>query len=167
MEIRYQSTEAIHIEPQGDPSQHRYVIKIGEQGYSVQVNHFEADTGELVFTVDREHIHAYTADDGPHRYVALGSDVYTLTKADPSRRKRTVGSGDNNLAAVMPGQIVKVQVAEGDSVTRGQLLIVLEAMKMEIRVTAPHDGRVARILCKAGQIVDRGQTLLELADAPG
>jgi biotin carboxyl carrier protein len=62
----------------------------------------------------------------------------------------------------MHGQVVKILVSEGDSVTHSQPLMLLEAMKMEIRITAPRDGRVARILCSAGQIVERGQTLIEL-----
>jgi biotin carboxyl carrier protein len=62
----------------------------------------------------------------------------------------------------MPGQVVKILVAEGEAVRRGQPLMVLEAMKMEIRINAPRDGHVTRLLCQPGQVVERGQTLLEL-----
>jgi biotin carboxyl carrier protein len=64
----------------------------------------------------------------------------------------------------MPGQVSKVLVGEGDSVQRGQPLIVLEAMKMEIKIAASHDGRVVKVLVKSGQVVDRGQTLIEMND---
>ncbi|MCB9457792.1 MAG: biotin/lipoyl-binding protein [Anaerolineaceae bacterium] len=63
----------------------------------------------------------------------------------------------------MPGQVVNVLVAVGDSVTRGQTLVVLEAMKMEIRVAAPGDGTVRRLLVAQGDVVERGQLLLEVA----
>jgi biotin carboxyl carrier protein len=49
-------------------------------------------------------------------------------------------------------------------VARGDTLVVLEAMKMEIRVTAPHEGRVSRLLCAPGDVVERGQPLVELAN---
>ena len=49
-------------------------------------------------------------------------------------------------------------------VQRGQPLIVLEAMKMEIKIAAPHDGRVAKVLVKPGQVVDRGQGLIEMTN---
>ena len=62
----------------------------------------------------------------------------------------------------MHSQVVKVLVNEGDSVTLGQTLVLLEAMKMEMRITAPQDGRVVKLLCKAGDIVERGQPLIEL-----
>jgi biotin carboxyl carrier protein len=66
----------------------------------------------------------------------------------------------------MPGVVRRVLVAAGDEVSRGQVLILLEAMKMEIRVTAPHAGRVERVSVVEGQPVDRGQTLVALkADA--
>jgi biotin carboxyl carrier protein len=54
--------------------------------------------------------------------------------------------------------------SEGDTVERGQTLIVLEAMKMEIKIAAPHSGRVAKALVKSGQVVDRGQGLIELTN---
>lgn len=64
----------------------------------------------------------------------------------------------------MHGQVVRVLVEEGEVVRRGQPLVLLEAMKMEIRVTAPHDGRVVRLLCNVGEVVQRAQPLLELAE---
>ena len=62
----------------------------------------------------------------------------------------------------MPGRVLDVLVAEGDSVQKGDTLVLLEAMKMELRVQAPGDGQVARVLCAAGQVVERGQLLVEL-----
>jgi biotin carboxyl carrier protein len=61
----------------------------------------------------------------------------------------------------MPGQVVDVLVAEGETVTRGQTLVILEAMKMEIRAAAPADGRVKRLLVGKGDVVERGQHLVE------
>jgi pyruvate carboxylase subunit B len=65
----------------------------------------------------------------------------------------------------MPAQVREVRVREGDLVEKGQTLLLLEAMKMEIRLQAPHGGRVARLLASAGSQVDRDQVLVELEEA--
>jgi acetyl/propionyl-CoA carboxylase alpha subunit len=67
------------------------------------------------------------------------------------------------IAAPMPGNVLAVRVAEGDDVEAGQVLVVLEAMKMENNVSAPAAGIVARVLVKPGQQVQRAETLVELA----
>jgi biotin carboxyl carrier protein len=56
----------------------------------------------------------------------------------------------------------RVLVAAGDEVERGQVLLLLEAMKMEMRVTAPHAGRVESVAVAEGQAVERGQPLVDL-----
>jgi biotin carboxyl carrier protein len=65
--------------------------------------------------------------------------------------------------APMPGQVLQVRVAEGDDVEAGQILVVLEAMKMENAIVAPAPARVQGILVAIGEQVQRGQPLVELA----
>jgi 3-methylcrotonyl-CoA carboxylase alpha subunit len=157
MEFTYQSGETLRIEREGD----HYVVTVRDRVYQVNVDRMAP--GEVNFTVEGRSRRAYTALEGTTRYVALDSNVYALTKAD-TRRKKASGTGENSLTATMPGQVVKILVAEGDTISRGQALVVLEAMKMEIRISAPRDGRVVRLLCNPGQVVERGQVLLELAN---
>ncbi len=71
-------------------------------------------------------------------------------------------SGDT-VAAPMPGTVLRVEVNQGDSVKAGQLLVVLEAMKMENEILAPHDGTVAQVVAQKGSSVDTGSPLLVLA----
>ena len=55
--------------------------------------------------------------------------------------------------------------AAGETVEKGAALVVLEAMKMEHALVAPHRGRIARVCCTVGQLVEEGAILVELADA--
>ena len=76
------------------------------------------------------------------------------------------GSGDvaGGQTAPMPGKVLVVHVAEGDAVTAGQPLVVMEAMKMEHTISAPVDATVTELRCAVGDQVDNGQVLVVLAD---
>ncbi len=79
----------------------------------------------------------------------------------PTGALATVAGG---LIAPMPGNVTSVRVTEGDSVSQGQLLLTLEAMKMEHRIAAQKAGKVARILVQPGDQVDNGALLAVLED---
>jgi len=64
----------------------------------------------------------------------------------------------------MPATVISVMVAMGATVARGDTLIMLEAMKMELPIRAPRDGVVRAIHCQAGQLVQPGVNLLELEE---
>ncbi|MCA9083052.1 MAG: pyruvate carboxylase [Planctomycetaceae bacterium] len=83
---------------------------------------------------------------------SLETQVVRAVKADPSNR-RHVGS-------TMPGMVVSVAVQPGDSVRKGQKLLVLEAMKMETMLNAEQDGKVAEVLVKSGSQVETGDLLI-------
>ncbi|MCA0309003.1 MAG: ATP-grasp domain-containing protein [Actinobacteria bacterium] len=78
---------------------------------------------------------------------------------------RAKSPSSNELTAPMQGTIVKVSVVEGDEVTEGDLVVVLEAMKMEQPITAHRSGVVANLAAAVGESVSSGQVLLEIVDA--
>jgi biotin carboxyl carrier protein len=63
----------------------------------------------------------------------------------------------------MPGNIIRVDVKQGDVVKAGQILIILEAMKMENEIVAPKDGTVAQVVTSKGSVVDTGSPLVVIA----
>jgi biotin carboxyl carrier protein len=66
------------------------------------------------------------------------------------------------LSAPMPATVIAVNVAPGQEVAEGDVLVLLEAMKMELPIKAPHAGRVKSIACREGELVPAGVPLLEL-----
>lgn len=135
---------------------------VGEQTYDLNAAH-NAD-GSWTLEYGSRRVTAYTASDGLRRFAQLvGGPVYALSVAEPAARRRGgVGTAEGKLAAQMPGQVVDVLVGPGDSVMAGQPLVILEAMKMEIRVAAPKDGTVREVFVKKGDVVEREQQLLSL-----
>ena len=139
-----------------------YRITIGARTYDVQLE--QTRSSEVAFTVEGARHVAQVVDDGTTRYVAVAGHVVELKQPDPRRARKKHHHGEDNLSASMPGQVAKLLVNEGDVVERGQTLLILEAMKMEIKIAAPHAGRVVKVLVSQGQVVDRGQGLIELSN---
>ena len=94
----------------------------------------------------------------------LGRDGVTWSITQRVRKLRGGGAGghDGAIYSPMPGSVVAVQVAAGDSVKAGQALLVVEAMKMEHTLTAPHDGTVSQLAARVGQQVAVGALLAEV-----
>jgi biotin carboxyl carrier protein len=92
--------------------------------------------------------------------VAL-ADVNSLDRAS-RRGKSAQRSGDHELSSAMPATVVRVLVESGQRVTRGDTLVMLEAMKMELPVRAPRDAVVKAVHCRVGELVQPGVQLIEL-----
>ncbi len=97
--------------------------------------------------------------DGPCAWVDSARGSVRLTR-EPRFPEPESAVAAGSLVAPMPATVVRVEVTEGDRVTRGQVLLVLEAMKMEHRVVAPYDGTASRVNVKVGAGVDAGSPLI-------
>jgi acetyl/propionyl-CoA carboxylase alpha subunit len=106
-----------------------------------------------------------------HGVVTWADRSYRLDHPPPlsiedTAADRGAAAGAGRLSAPMPGRIVKIAVERGAAVRPTQTLVVLEAMKMEHLVTAPHAGIVQQVCVEVGQQVAAGSILLELGDEP-
>ncbi|HXV42007.1 MAG TPA: biotin/lipoyl-containing protein [Anaerolineae bacterium] len=164
MDLNYQvrnEIKTVSIERVGE----RFQVRIGQATYTVTAR--QGEPGVLDLEVDGRQWRAYVAYDGPRHYVAIAGDTWVLERSQPGRqRSQAAGAAPDtgSLEATMPGLVREVLAQEGAEVKRGDTLVVLEAMKMELRVTAPHAGRVRRVHCVAGQVVERGQVLIEVEE---
>jgi biotin carboxyl carrier protein len=99
--------------------------------------------------------------------VRVGAARYAVALLDPRSRRQGAGAAQTGglaeIRAPMPGRIVKLLVSEGDAVSAGQGLLVMEAMKMQNELRAPRAGRVDRIYALEGAGVETGAALLRLS----
>jgi biotin carboxyl carrier protein len=105
----------------------------------------------------------HVSSDGAKRWVTINGQTLMLTKTSGAKRGvRHDHAG--GLIAPMPGQVRSVAVGVGDAVKKGQTLLTMEAMKMEIRIQALKDGVVKMVYAVQGQTVEREQILIEMED---
>lgn len=158
-EFRYQVGDGVRVVTV-TPKDGGYEVRVGD--HVLHLSARLAARGRLDLELDGRRLSAYVARSGHHRHVGLAGDTWTLRPPEPRRGSREGRSEGGSLTATMPGRVLDVLVAEGDTVQKGDTLVLLEAMKMELRVQAPAAGQVAHVLCVAGQVVERGQLLVEL-----
>jgi biotin carboxyl carrier protein len=94
------------------------------------------------------------------RWVFVNGRVYELVEPRPKARRR--GGHQGSLSAPMPAAVRRIAVKAGDTVKAGDLLIVLEAMKMELPIRATEAGIVRALRCEEGELVQPGAPLLEV-----
>jgi acetyl/propionyl-CoA carboxylase alpha subunit len=100
-------------------------------------------------------------------WVFLAGRTYIVEARGRDETSRSPRSDDDlALSAPMPATVVAVKVAPGQDVREGDVLLVLEAMKMELPIKAPHAGRVRSIACREGELVRPGVPLLEFEPEP-
>ena len=79
---------------------------------------------------------------------------------NPERHKKSTASGE--VRSFLPGKILHIKVQEGDTVKEGDVLLILEAMKMEYEVKAPKEGAIKTLLCEKNSQVSQNTLLLEI-----
>jgi acetyl/propionyl-CoA carboxylase alpha subunit len=119
------------------------------------------DGGEAILRVNgARHVVPYViADDEIH--LDFGGEVIRAEVTAGSRRKKG-RQKEHSMAAPMPALVTKILVEAGREVTKGQALLILEAMKMEHQICAPYDGIVLEIRCRTGEMVQPPDDLVAL-----
>jgi acetyl/propionyl-CoA carboxylase alpha subunit len=100
---------------------------------------------------------------GDDIFIHLDGEIYQLRYEHPLQRLAAIaqGKGEDRIRAPMPGSLIALNVAAGDTVTRGQTLLIMESMKMETSIVAPRDGVIEAVYFSAGQTFDRDALLVE------
>ncbi len=132
---------------------------------------FESVSDQPVYSliVDGKSHEAYAAQGEDNWQVLLRGRLYPVMVEDEreKRLRSAVGggvaeSGEFLLRAPMPGLVVAIPIEEGQAIKKGQVLLILESMKMQNELKSPRDGMVGRVRVKAGETVEQKQTLLSV-----
>jgi len=146
-----------------------YTVSIDGQTFPVEI--LRAEAGQITIKLPAtesapgSEFNAYVSSNGTKRWVTVNGQTFQLNKINNAPKRGAHGHQHHNagqLLAPMPGQIRAVQVEKGARVTKGQTLIVLEAMKMEIKIAAPFEGVVKILNARPGETVDKEQLLAEI-----
>jgi acetyl/propionyl-CoA carboxylase alpha subunit len=163
----------------------KYVTTIGEREYIIEIvdeRHiivdgtqyqvdFDTVSDQPVFSLilDGQSYESYVYPGEDGWQVLLYGSLY-LVKVEDEREKRLMDSmgsrvadrEDFHLRAPMPGLVIAVPVEEGQQVERGDVLVLLESMKMQNELKSPRPGKIARVRVKPGDSVEQRQTLLSV-----
>lgn len=147
------------VEKKGDT----YTFVIGGATYAVSASPLSNGTFSF-FVNDRSNVAVISrAERGIT--IGLGSETYHLESADDDDQPgagHAGGDGNGSVESPMPGTIVAIKVAEGDTVTSGQAVVVIESMKMQNEISASIDGTVKKVACSVGDQVGLGDLLVEI-----
>jgi biotin carboxyl carrier protein len=144
-------------------------VRIGDR--LIQVN-FEPVSGQPVFSLIMDgksyESFIYEGDEDSWQVLLRGRLFQVKVEDEREKRLRVAASGGVSeggefmMKAPMPGLIVALVVEEGQEVEKGQVLVILESMKMQNELKAPRAGKIGRIRVKAGESVEQKQTMLSI-----
>jgi 3-methylcrotonyl-CoA carboxylase alpha subunit len=138
------------------------VISVGDAKHQVALGPREGD--RLQIALDEETYFARVARLGDSITATTPRGRHDLELVDPFHYEPADALPDARLTALMPGRVVKVMAGAGDSVRKGQALMILEAMKMEHTITSPRDGVIERVAFAENQLVPADAVLFAFRD---
>ena len=164
---------AAHIEVGLDGGEERRAVRLSasDEGLYVQLEEATLDlkracfdrSGHLAADLDGAPISARFVPAGRGVLVSVQGETHLMKRYDPAALAEALDAG-GSIKAPMPGKVLTVSVKPGDSVTKGQTLVVLEAMKMEHALSAPADGTVETVSATEGAQVGDGDVLVTLGE---
>ncbi|MER9754909.1 acetyl/propionyl/methylcrotonyl-CoA carboxylase subunit alpha [Mesorhizobium sp. M0166] len=154
------------------PVARRTLLKFGEQEIVARVSVRPDGRFEVALDAPYESVNSHDLRAAPrlarwpgHVTVFERAIGYSFAVPDPLARTAEAAAASGSLRAPMPGLVKLVRAARGESVIKGQPLLILEAMKMEHTIAAPHDGVIAEIAAEGAQVTD-GTVLVRFAEEP-
>lgn len=128
-----------------------------------------ADRADRVDSSDRDDqdepdVEGAAAAAGDIVWVTIDGEMFSFAVAEHATRQRSGSRDQEAFTPPMSATVVRVNVAPGDAVRDGDVLIALEAMKMELPIRAPRDGVIRAVHCRPAELVQPGDVLVELED---
>lgn len=136
-------------------------LRIDDREYEVSAGG-DADDGRQTLDISGKTAHFARAHDGERQILRMAGRTASTSLVDPRSELDADAGGQDHVRAPMPGSVVHVHKQVGEAITRGETLITIESMKLQITLLAPRDGHIARFPRGVGDRFDKDEIVAEL-----
>jgi glutaconyl-CoA/methylmalonyl-CoA decarboxylase subunit gamma len=143
----------------------KYTVRIAEKTYEVEIKDIHARP--VIAHVDGQEFEVSPENGIKHETRAersIQKEAQEIKSFDPLKPRSSPGLNVNEMTAPLPGTVTEIFVKAGDQIEAGQVILVIEAMKMKNSIRSIRAGRIAEVLVSAGQTVPHKQILVKFAD---
>lgn len=139
-----------------------YFVSYDNTEYKVSTD--EIKPGHLKIKVGNRLVKAIVTDGENEKFVFIDGNVFKVKPVELTgrRKKRKKESDESDLDSPISGKIIKIEVKKGDKVKKGDVLVIIEAMKMEYLIRAPYNGLVKKVNFNENDQIEIGQTTVDL-----
>ena len=144
------------------------VLKIDDKKYELKIISFKNNILEFIFDNSYYEIKVLESTSTDLK-ILLNGNPLTLKKhsklaeiLEKSAGRGGGGSSQNSISSQIPGRVISVSIGKGDSVKKGDNIVVLESMKMQVAIKSPRDGVIKELKVKEGQSISRNDVVAVL-----
>jgi len=122
----------------------------------------EIKPGQLKIKIGDRFIKSVITEGDKEKFVFIDGEVFKVRPVELTGKKKTKKKDEGDLSSPISGKVVGVKVKKGDNVKKGDILMVIEAMKMEYLIRAPYNGKVKKVNFKEEDQIEIGQNTVEI-----
>jgi len=137
-----------------------YFVTYDNTEYKVTAE--ETKPGQLKIKMGDRLIKSIITEGEKEKYVFLDGDVFKVKPVELTGKKKTKKKDEGDLSSPISGKIVSVKVKNGDSVKKGDVLMIIEAMKMEYLIRTPYNGKIKKVNFKEKDQIEIGQNTVDI-----
>ena len=159
MFINYEHENNVYnvtIEHKGE----KYFVTYDNTEYIAEVE--ELKPGQLKIKIGNKIIKSIITEGDKEKFVFVDGEVFKVRPVQLTGLKKEKRKEEGDLNSPISGKVVSVKVKNGDSVKKGDILMVIEAMKMEYLIRAPYNGKIKKVNFKEKDLIEIGQETIEL-----
>ncbi len=145
--------------------QDHYYIMYDNTEYTIEAT--ELEKGHLKLQVGDRTIKCVITEGEKEKYVFVDGEVFKVRPVELTGKKKTRKKEEGNLTSPISGKVVNVKVKPGAKVKKGEVVMVIEAMKMEYLIRAPYTGTIKKVHFKENDQIEIGQKTVDMTKAKG
>ena len=159
MFINYEHENNVYnvtIEQKGE----KFFITYDNSEYIVEAE--EIKPGQLKIKIGNKIVKSVITEGEKEKFVFVDGEVFKVKPVQLTGLRKEKRKDEGDLSSPISGKVVSVKVKNGDSVKKGDVLMVIEAMKMEYLIRAPYDGKIKKVFFKEKDLIEIGKQTIEL-----